>query len=283
MPMEIDRRAFISSLGGVAVVSRMSHEARADALEDYSIVELDRQVAYAQAGQNAAAPEHFPTTAELEARIDGSASRRGVGNLFLGTRDRPVKRLEPMPKRPTLIDFFNLRFKTAGAYNHVLQSATRAMKTGMTEEVIFACLLHDVVQSLIKVDHGWWGAQMFEPYIPEKSTFGIRYHQALRFYADEANGYEYPDLYRRTFGVDYTPEPYIEETYKMVRKHKWYSEPRMVTVNDLYAFDPNAVVTMDPFVDIVGRHFKQPKEGLGFDNSPVAHMWRSIAYPDHPL
>jgi hypothetical protein len=135
------------------------------------------------------------------------------------------------------------------------------MKTGMTEEVIFACLLHDVVQSLIKVDHGWWGAQMFEPYIPEKSTFGIRYHQALRFYADEANGYEYPDLYRRTFGVDYTPEPYIEETYKMVRKHKWYSEPRMVTVNDLYAFDPNAVVTMDPFVDIVGRHFKQPKEG----------------------
>jgi len=283
MPMEIDRRAFIASLGGAAVVSRMSHEARADALEDYSILELDRRVAYAQAGQSAGAPEHFPTTAELEARIDGSASRRGVGNLFLGTRDRPVMRLEPMPKRPTLIDFFNLRFKTAGAYNHVLQSATRAMKTGMTEEVIFACLLHDVVQSLIKVDHGWWGAQMFEPYIPEKSTFGIRYHQALRFYADEANGYEYPDLYRRTFGVDYTPEPYIEETYKMVRKHKWYSEPRMVTVNDLYAFDQNAVVTMDPFVDIVGRHFKQPKEGLGFDNSPVAHMWRSIAYPDHPL
>jgi len=283
MLFEIDRRAFIASLGGAAVVSRMSHEARADALEDYSIEDLDRRVAYAQSGQNAAVPEHFPTTAELEARIDGSATRRGVGNLFIGTRDRAMKRLEPMPKRPTLMDFFNLRFKTAGAYNHVLQSATRAMKTGMTEEVIFACLLHDVVQSLIKVDHGWWGAQMFEPYLPEKSTFGIRYHQALRFYADEANGYEYPDLYRRTFGVDYTPEPYIEETYKAIRKHKWYSEPLMVTVNDLYAFDPNSLVSMDPFVDIIGRHFKQPKEGLGFDNSPVAHMWRSIAYPDHPL
>ena len=89
MPMEIDRRAFITSLGGAAVVSRMSHEARADALEDYSILELDRQVEYAQAGQNAAAPEHFPTTAELEARIDGSASRRGAGNLFIGTKDGP--------------------------------------------------------------------------------------------------------------------------------------------------------------------------------------------------
>jgi hypothetical protein len=37
------------------------------------------------------------------------------------------------------------------------------------------------------------------------------------------------------------------------------------------------------FTDIVGRHFKQPKEGLGNDNSPVAHMWRTIANPDAPL
>src|SRR4029079_13376722 len=111
----------------------------------------------------------------------------------------------------------------------------------------------------------------------------IRYHQALRFYPDEAAGYEYPDLYRQTFGIDYQPPAYIEATYKMVRNHKWYMEPRLVTVNDLYAFDPNAVVSVDPFVDIIGRHFKQPKEGLGFDNSPVAHFWRTIAHPDSPL
>ncbi len=279
---EIDRRAFIASLGGAAVVAKMTDEAKADALEDYAIRKLDEDVAAAQ-GQSAGQPEKFPTAAEIEARIDGSTNRRGVGNLFVGGNNRPISRLEPMPAKPTLMDFYNLRFKQAGAYNHVLQSATRAMKTGMTEEVIFACLLHDVVQSLIKVDHGWWGAQLFEPYVPEKTSFGVRYHQALRFYADEANGYEYPDLYRRTFGADYKPEPYIEDTYKTIRKHKWYIEPRMVTVNDLYAFDQNAVVTMDPFVDIIGRHFKQPKEGLGFDNSPVAHMWRSIAFPDHPL
>jgi hypothetical protein len=282
MTFEIDRRAFIASLGGAAVVAKMSDEARADALEDYAIRKLDEDVAMAQ-GQGGGQSERFPTAAEVEARIDGSTNRRGVGNLFVAGNNRPIARLEPMPKKPTLMDFYNLRFKQAGAYNHVLQSATRALKTGMTEEVIFACLLHDVVQALIKVDHGWWGAQLFEPYVPEKTSFGVRYHQALRFYADEANGYEYPDLYRRTFGVDYKPEPYIEDTYKMIRKHKWYIEPRMVTVNDLYAFDPSAVVTMDPFVDIIGRHFKQPKEGLGFDNSPVAHMWRSIAFPDHPL
>ena len=35
--------------------------------------------------------------------------------------------------------------------------------------------------------------------------------------------------------------------------------------------------------EVIGRHFKQPKEGLGFDGSPVAHMWRSAANPDSPL
>jgi hypothetical protein len=278
MPFEIDRRAFIASLGGTAAVGLMSHEARADALEDYSIHTLDEVVAQQGSGQSAGSQERFPTAAELDAQIEGRPYRRGVGNLFASSR--PIRRLEAMPKKPTLLDFFRLRFQPA---NHVLQSATRAMKTGMTEEIILACLLHDVVQALIKVDHGWWGAQMFEPYVPEKTSFGIRYHQALRFYADEAAGYEYPDLYRRTFGSDYTPEPYIEATYKMVRNHKWYMEPRLVTVNDLYAFDPKAVVSIDPFTDIIGRHFKQPREGLGFDNSAVAHMWRSIAFPDHPL
>jgi len=139
------------------------------------------------------------------------------------------------------------------------------------------------VQELIKVDHGWWGAQLFEPYVPEKTAFAIRYHQALRFYPDPANGYEYPDMYRRVFGEDYKPEPYIEATYRMVRRHKWYIAPRMVTVNDLYAFDPHVHVELQQFTDLIGRRFKQPKEGLGFDSSPVAHMWRSLIRPDAPL
>ena len=270
--MEIDRRAFIASLGGAAAVNLMDHEAKAEALEHYMEEKLDEMVAAQQ-------PEKFPTVAEIEAQIETKNFRRGAGGLFASGRGN-MQKLPPMPAKPTLKDYFELRFNPA---NHVLQSATRAMKTGMSEEVILACLLHDVVQSLIKVDHGWWGAQLFEPYIPEKSAFGIRYHQALRFYEDKETGYEYPDLYRNLFGIDYVPPPHIQETYKMVRKHKWYMEPRLVTVNDLYALDPQAVVSIDPFIDIIGRHFKQPKEGLGNDNSPVAHMWRTIANPDTPL
>ncbi len=275
--MEVDRRVFFASLGGAAAISAMDSEAKADALEAYLSDQLDDAVSAPPKGTGSPKKE-YPTVAELDAQITTKNYRRGAGNLFAGGRN--VKKLEPMPANPTLQDFFRLRFAPA---NHVLQSATRAMKTGMTEEIILACLLHDVVQELIKPDHGWWGAQLFEPYIPAKSTFAIRYHQALRFYADPANGYEYPEMYYGIFGKDYVPPPHIEATYKMVRNHKWYLEPRLVTVNDLYAFDPKAKVSIDPFVDIIGRHFKQPKEGLGNDNSPVAHMWRTIARPDSPL
>ncbi len=273
--MEVDRRAFIASIGGAAVVAGMDHEAKAEALEHYMEDTLDEMVA-AQPGQ----PEKFPTVAEIEAQIETRPFRRGAGSVFTGQRGQNVKLIEPMPDKPTLNDFFRLRFAPA---NHVLQSATRAMKTGMSEEIILACLLHDCVLSLIKPDHGWWGAQLFEPYIPEKSAFAIRYHQTLRFYPDPEAGYEYPDQYFRIFGHDYQPPQYIADTYKMLKNHKWYMEPRLVTVNDLYAFDPNAKVSIDPFQDIIGRHFKQPKEGLGYDNSPSAHMWRTLAHPDNPL
>ena len=37
--------------------------------------------------------------------------------------------------------------------------------------------------------------------------------------------------------------------------------------------------TEEEFTDIIGRNFRQPKEGLGFDNSPVAHMWRAMIRP----
>jgi hypothetical protein len=265
--LKIDRRGFLEGLGGATAIALMSDEAKADALEQHLLK------------QTGAAPK-FPTAAEIEAQIDTKPTRKGAGNLFVA-RQGYVTRLAPLPQQPTLSDYFKLRFVATA--NHCLQSANRAMKNGMSEEIILACLLHDTVQELIKVDHGWWSAQMYEPYVSEKVAFAIRYHQALRFYEDKALGYEYPDLYRRMYGSDYRPEPYIERTYQMVRKHKWYLEPRMVTVNDLYAFEPNVNPVLDQFTDIIGRHFRQPAEGLGFDNSPSAHMWRSLSMPDHPL
>ena len=270
-------------------------EAQADLLEQRMLAELNEaaaQIKVAQVNVSARLPAgsaalaarsaRLPTVAELEQQITTHPYRRGIGRLLWSrSADGLVTRLPPLPRAPTVADFFALRFANTG--NHCLQSANKALNRGADEEVVLACLLHDVAQELMCADHGYWGAQMIEPYVSERTTFAIRNHQALRFFADEAAGYEYPDVYRRLYGVDYVPEERLQETYRMARAHRWYDAAREVTVSDLYAFDPAAKVTIEPFIDILGRHFKQPREGLGNDNSPVAHMWRTLANPDAPL
>jgi hypothetical protein len=72
-------------------------------------------------------------------------------------------RLPEMPSRPTLIDFFKLRRAPA---NYVLQSAALARRNGYGNRIIMACLLHDIsVHGLIRSDHGYWTAQLVEPYV----------------------------------------------------------------------------------------------------------------------
>ena len=259
--MDVDRRKFFASVGGAAAVAALSHEDQAEALEHFMTDELDRMGQFGQPGS-------IPV--ELKAP-------RGTGNLF-------TPKPEPfgaMPEKPTLIDFFNHRFAPA---RHVLQSATHAMETGQPERTIFACLIHDVTQNLIKADHGYWGAQIFAPYVDERVAWAVKYHQALRFFPDESVGYEYPDAYNRIFGHDYEPDEYIKADYEFARNHRYYMESRLVTLKDQYAISPDArEVKVEEFTDIIGRQFKQPREGIGFDGNPVAHMWRSIMSPDRPL
>ena len=167
--MQVDRRKFFASVGGAAAVAAMAHEDRAEALEHYMTDQLDRRVGLAETAQ-----------ASTELQVP-----RGTGNLFRPT----ASGFEPMPEKPTLVDFFERRFAPA---RHVLQSANRAIETGQPERTVFACLLHDVTQNLIKADHGYWGAQLFAPYVDERVSWGIKYHQALRFFPDDSVGYEYP-------------------------------------------------------------------------------------------
>lgn len=192
-------------------------------------------------------------------------------------------RLPAMPEKPTLMDFIKLRFEI-GAQQHLLQSANLAQKNGLPEPMVLACLLHDIcVSGFIRSDHGYWGAQLLEPYVDEEVSWAIRYHQALRFFPDDSVGYAYPDLYIRMFGEDYQPEPYIKADYEHAKNHKWYMSARMICVNDLYSFDPDVKVDWQQFEDVIGRHFKQPVEGLGNDNTASSHMWRTLRRPNNAL
>jgi hypothetical protein len=178
--LTIEREKAIAAIGGPKAIEKMDDEARAEALDQ---------------------------------QIETRTFRRGVGSLFCVGGATPsgdrlpgeadtVRRLPPLPPKPTLLNYFELRFAPA---RHALQSADRALTQDMEEEVVLACLLHDLGQTLVKTDHGWWGAQLLEPYVSERVSFAIKYHQALRFFPDPSVGYEYPEQYNFVFGKDYTP------------------------------------------------------------------------------
>ena len=249
---------------GLKITPDMTPSEKADALEEHKLGQLTRRVQKSV----------LFTSGELDPTKPAPPPADPSQLVLMG--DDP--RLPKMPPKPTLMDFF--KYRLSPSQNHLLQSATHALKGGHDEKVVLACLLHDIgVAGFIRADHGYWGAQLVEPYVDEEVGWAIRAHQALRFYPDESVGYTYPETYIRLFGEDFKPEPYIEDEYKRALNHKWYMTGRLITVNDIYSFDPNAVVSMDDFVDIIGRNFKQPEEGLGFDNSPVAHMWRTMIWP----
>ena len=205
---------------------------------------------------------------------------RAFGGRMLMGED---PRLPPLPDKPTLLDFFRCRFAVA-PQAHLLQSANLAQNNGLSDKMVLACLLHDIaVAGFIRTDHGYWGAQLVEPYVDEEVSWAIRAHQALRFFPDESVGYAYPENYRTLFGDDYRPEPYVVAAYEEARRHKWYMSARIICVNDLYSFDPNVHVELEQFEDVIGREFRQPPEGLGNDNTPASHMWRTLRWPCNAL
>lgn len=259
----MDRRNFLRNLSAASAASiagAATLSAKADALEDAMIEDLDRRRAKPR-----------------PCYIDGRPERDPDDKRPYLQHNEPL--LPKMPANPTLMDFYKLRF----SLNHVTQSARLAQKNGSGEKVIMACLLHDTGLNLLSTDHGYWAAQMIRPYVDDEISWAIENHQALRFFPDREVGYEYPEAYIELFGEEYQPEPYLRKAWEEARNHKWYMTSRKITINDLYSFDPDLQVDVEDFTDIIGRNFKQPKEGLGFDGSPVAHMWRSMIWPNNFL
>src|SRR6201986_2825130 len=176
-------------------------------------------------------PEH-----DLENRI---LAQLGPDTLMMAG-DNPA--LPRMPEKPSILDFFRFRFRKI-AVNHMLQSAMNARKAGHDEKIVLACLLHDIaLGGLIRGDHGYWGAQMIEPYVDEEVAWAVKHHQALRFYADPEVNYEYPQAYTRFWGPDYAIPGYLRRDYEMARQHRWCGSARAITLYDLYSFDRNVEI-----------------------------------------
>ena len=195
--------------------------------------------------------------------------------------DNPA--LPKMPDKPKLMDFYKYRFDDFTG-QHLMTSAYKAMEDGLKDEVVMACLLHDISNGcLIRPDHGYWGAQLIAPYVSEEIAWAVKYHQCLRYFADEENNYPYPESYNTFFGADFQPPEYLKKDAEYARNHKWYMTARLVTIYDTYFAENTEAIDPSVFDDLLERNFKQPAEGLGFDDSPTAHMWRTMIWPNNCL
>src|SRR5688572_14717636 len=105
----------------------MTPSEKLDALEEQMLQELDRRIVKSPLFLMG---DQDPSRPGYESGIVGSSNPRA--HMLMG--DDP--RLQNMPEKPTLLDFFRYRF---GPNNHLLQSAKHAKNAGHDEETILAC------------------------------------------------------------------------------------------------------------------------------------------------
>ena len=65
---------------------------------------------------------------------------------------------------------------------HSLQSATRALHAGDSEEMIVAALLHDIGDELAPMNHSEYAASILKPYVSEKTHWIVEKHGEFQAY-----------------------------------------------------------------------------------------------------
>jgi predicted HD phosphohydrolase len=124
---------------------------------------------------------------------------------------------------------------------HALQTATRAVRAGASEELIVAALCHDIGKVISVVNHPAIGAEILKPYIARETYEIIRTHQDFQ-------GRHYYAL----MGMDANArEKYADEP--------WYSLAEKFTDEwDQTSFDPDyETLPLDYFEPMIDRVFSK--------------------------
>jgi predicted HD phosphohydrolase len=67
-------------------------------------------------------------------------------------------------------------------YQHSLQTATRALRDGASEEMVVAALLHDVGDLLAPDNHSDLAAAILQPYVSEGTHWVVKHHGIFQGY-----------------------------------------------------------------------------------------------------
>ncbi len=150
-----------------------------------------------------------------------------------GTADRILKFMSSLTE--------TLEGYQVSRLEHSLQTATRALKDGASDEMIVAALLHDIGDELAPLNHSEYAAAILKPYVSEKTHWIIANHGIFQMY-----------YYAHHLGGD-------KNARDKFKGHKYYKD----TVNfcekwDQKSFDPNyESLSLKDFEPYVRRIFSR--------------------------
>ena len=149
-----------------------------------------------------------------------------------------------------ILNFMSRLTKTLDGYQvsrleHSLQSATRAYKNGESDEMVVACLLHDIGDELAPMNHSEYAASILKPYVSDKTRWIIEKHGEFQMY-----------YYAHHLGGNKNQR----EKYK---NHKYYND----TVNFCENYDQNS---FDPKYKSLPLEFFKPLVKKIFSRKPYS-------------
>ena len=149
-----------------------------------------------------------------------------------------------------ILNFMSKLTKTLDGYQvsrleHSLQSATRAYKNGESDEMVVACLLHDIGDELAPMNHSEYAASILKPYVSDKTRWIIEKHGEFQMY-----------YYAHHLGGNKNQR----EKYK---NHKYYKD----TINFCENYDQNS---FDPKYKSLPLEFFKPLVKKIFSRKPYS-------------
>ncbi len=172
--------------------------------------------------------------------IDGTAEEYA----FLANHEKEHAKALPDRLMTALADLeYSFSGYRVSRLEHSLQSATRALAAGESEQMVVAALLHDIGDHLAPCSHSEMAAAILRPYVSEKIYWIIKHHGLFQTW-----------YYAHHFDKD-------RNARDRFREHKWYQDCVDFCENyDQNCFDPDFdSKPLEFFRPMVERVFSTPR------------------------
>ena len=126
---------------------------------------------------------------------------------------------------------------------HSLQSATRALRDGRSDEYVAAALLHDIGDELAPYTHGEMVGAILRPYVEPRVAWIVAHHGVFQQFH---------------YGQQTGEDPEARQRY---RDHEWFDDcAEFCELYDQNCFDPvYDSLPLEDFEPLVRRVFSEPR------------------------